>query len=45
VNVLKIIAGSNSRKELEEKMIQTYPLQVERAKRYAREFFGDYPPF
>jgi hypothetical protein len=45
VNILKVIAGSNSRKELEEKMIQTYPLQVERAKRYAREFFGDYPPF
>jgi len=45
VNVLKIIAGSNSRKELEDKMVQLYPPQVETAKRYAQEFFGDYPPF
>ncbi len=45
VNVLKIIAGSNNRKELEDKMTGTYPQQVETAKRYAREFFGDYPPF
>jgi hypothetical protein len=45
VNVLKIIAGSDSRKELEDKMIQAYPQQVETAKKYAREFFGDYPPF
>ncbi|MEN6328714.1 MAG: DUF2119 domain-containing protein [Methanobacteriaceae archaeon] len=44
-NILKIIAGSNNRKELEEKMIQAYPQQVETAKRYALEFFGDYPPF
>lgn len=45
VNVLKIISGSNNREELEDKMIRTYPPQVETAKRYAKEFFGDYPPF
>lgn len=45
VNVLKIIAGSNSRKELEYRMVQVYPQQVETAIKYAREFFGDYPPF
>jgi hypothetical protein len=45
VKVLKIIAGSNSRKELEDKMVQVYPQQVETAIKYAQEFFGDYPPF
>ena len=44
-NVLKIIAGSNSREELEEMMKKVYPEQVEIARRYAKEFFGDYPPF
>jgi len=43
--VLKIIAGSNSREELEKKMIGAYPKQVDTAKNYAKEFFGDYPPF
>lgn len=45
VKVLKIIAGSNTRKELEEGMIRVYPKQVETAKKYAKEFFGDFPPF
>jgi hypothetical protein len=45
VNVLKIIASSNNRKELEEKMKNVYPEQVETARIYAKEFFGDYPPF
>jgi hypothetical protein len=45
VNILKIIAGSNSRMELEDKMIQAYPSQVKTAIKYAKEFFGDYPPF
>jgi hypothetical protein len=45
VDVLKIIAGSNSREELEEMMKKVYPEQVETARRYAQEVFGDYPPF
>lgn len=45
VNVLKIIASSTSRKDLEERMVEVYPRQVETAKKYAQEFFGDYPPF
>ena len=44
-NVLRIFAGSNSRDELEKRMKKIYPSQVETARRYAREFFGDYPPF
>jgi hypothetical protein len=45
VNVLKIIANSNSRKELEDKMKEIYPEQVKTARRYAQDFFGNYPPF
>jgi hypothetical protein len=45
VNVLRIIAASGSRDELEEKMKKIYPVQVETARKYAKEFFGDYPPF
>jgi hypothetical protein len=45
LDVLKIIASSNSREDLEEKMKKIYPEQVDTAKRYAKEFFGDYPPF
>ena len=44
-NILRILAGSNSRDEVEKKMKTIYPSQVETARRYAREFFGDYPPF
>ncbi len=45
VNVLKMIASSSNRGELERKMNKKYPDQVETARRYAKEFFGDYPPF
>lgn len=43
--VLKMIAGSKNREELEEKMVKLYPEQVKTAQKYAREFFGEYPPF
>lgn len=45
INVLRIIAASGSRDELENRMKDSYPHQIETAKKYAREFFGDYPPF
>ncbi len=45
LNVLKIIAASAHRDELEKKMKQVYPNQVETARKYAKDFFGDYPPF
>lgn len=45
VDVLRIIASSNNRMELEHKMKQIYPEQVETARKYAQEFFGNYPPF
>ena len=45
VNVLKMIASSSNRDELENKMKKIYPVQVETARKYAKEFFGDYPPF
>lgn len=45
INVLRIIAASGSRDELEKRMIDLYPNQVETARKYAKEFFGDYPPF
>ena len=45
VDVLKIIASSNSREEMEGNLEKIYPEQVEIARKYAKEFFGDYPPF
>jgi hypothetical protein len=45
VNILKTIAGSRDRKELENRLKVIYPSQVKTARKYAREFFGDYPPF
>ncbi len=45
VNVLKIIAGSGDRAKLEAKLKVKYPQQIKTARRYAHEFFGDYPPF
>lgn len=45
VNVLKAVAGSSNRAELEKKLEVKYPQQTQTARRYAREFFGDYPPF
>ncbi|EKQ52535.1 MAG: hypothetical protein B655_1818 [Methanobacterium sp. Maddingley MBC34] len=44
-NVLRIFARSNSRDEVERRMKKIYPSQVETARKYALEFFGDYPPF
>jgi hypothetical protein len=45
VKVLRILAASRNRDDLEERMKKIYPTQVETARRYAREFFGNYPPF
>lgn len=45
IKVLRNIAASGSRNELEKHMIDLYPNQVETAKKYAKEFFGNYPPF
>lgn len=45
VRVLKVIAGSKDRSEIENKLKIHYPSQVKTAERYALEFFGDYPPF
>lgn len=45
VDILKKIALAQDRKDLENKMSEKYPLQVKRARKYAREFFGEYPPF
>lgn len=43
--IMKQIAGSDTRKEFEDKLRVKYPLQVERARLYAAEFFGEYPAF
>ena len=46
LNVLKLIAKSNNRKEFENKMITLYPKQVKLAINYSNEIFGEnYPPF
>jgi hypothetical protein len=45
VEFLRTVASSESRKELELRLEGRYPVQVETARRYAREFFGEYPPF
>jgi len=45
VKVLRILAASRSRDDLEKRMKEIYPSQVETARMYALEFFGDYPPF
>jgi len=45
VDFLKVLAGAGSRKDLESKARKIYPEQVETSQRYAREIFGDYPPF
>ena len=44
-DVMKAIAGSNNRRELEDKLRIKYPSQVKTAQRYAAEFFGEYPAF
>jgi hypothetical protein len=43
--IMKEIAGSDNRKEFEEKLQVKYPIQVKRARKYAAEFFGEYPAF
>ena len=45
LEVMKAIAGSSNRVELEDKLKIKYPLQIIRAQRYAAEFFGEYPAF
>lgn len=45
LELMKVIAGSRNRKELEDRLIRTYPSQVLRAQRYAADFFGEYPAF
>lgn len=45
LEIMRQIASSDNRKEFEDKLKVKYPLQVERAKLYAAEFFGEYPSF
>jgi len=45
LGVMKAIAGSKNRSELEDKLRINYPEQVKTAQRYAAEFFGKYPAF
>lgn len=45
VDFLKIVAASLDRKDLENKLKTIYPEQFKTARIYAREIFGDYPPF
>ena len=45
VNFLKVLAGAKSRSDLESKARRVYPEQVETSQIYARQIFGDYPPF
>ena len=46
LNILKLITKSKNRKEFEYIMTAIYPKQVETARKYAKEIFGeDYPPF
>jgi len=45
VEFMRTVASSETREELELRLGSKYPAQVETARRYAREFFGEYPPF
>lgn len=45
LKTLKILAESNNRSDLEKNVSKYYPQQVKTARRYAHEFFGEYPPF
>lgn len=45
VKFLEVLAGAESRDDLERKARKIYPEQVETSQRYARQIFGDYPPF
>ena len=45
LDVLRIFATSKTREELENKIKELYPRQLKTAIKYAKEFFGNYPPF
>jgi hypothetical protein len=45
LEIMKAIASSSNRTDLEDKLKIKYPLQIIRAQRYAAEFFGEYPAF
>lgn len=45
LELLRVFAASISRDELEKKIKEIYPRQLETAIKYAKEFFGNYPPF
>jgi hypothetical protein len=45
LDVLRIFAASRSREELEKTIKELYPSQLQTAIKYAKEFFGNYPPF
>ncbi len=45
LEIMKAIAGSRNRSELEDKLKIKYPKQVKRAQIFAAEFFGEYPAF
>jgi hypothetical protein len=45
LEIMKEIAGSDDRKDFEKKLEVKYPIQVKRARKYAAEFFGEYPAF
>lgn len=46
LNIVKLIVKLKNREEFEKEMLSIYPKQVEIAKIYAKEIFGeDYPPF
>ncbi len=45
MDILEHIINSKDRAELEERIGKKYPLQVEKAYKYAKEVFGDFPAF
>lgn len=45
LEIMRQVASSDTRKEFEDKLRVKYPKQVERARIYAAEFFGEYPSF
>ncbi len=45
LDVLRIFAASRTREELENAIKASYPKQLQTAIKYAKEFFGKYPPF
>ncbi len=45
LDVLRIFTLSRSREELINKIKELYPKQLQTAIKYAKDFFGNYPPF